>query len=215
MNAPSPWTQTKNDTMKRTTLIPIRSRDRVLPARSPIAKRLATVDPSNTVPDNIAPSGLHVWFQLRSAHSAAITVALTSPFGQDAGRFSQSKTAVLWWQTEATGPTLASDLKRVYRTTRCENWSKRPISSTESPVQRVVLVLRNSLRWHRQRGQIPCPPGKYTLCIEAAEKTEPTIIRNDFMGTEPIEQKPTWKVTFEIAQARSSCTTKANSKGRS
>jgi len=185
--------------MKRRTLI-LSIAIAILPALA-IGETLATVDPSNTVPDNIAPSGLHVWFQLDRPTGSNYRRPYLAVWLEDADGF-PVKTAVLWWQTEQPGPRWHRDLTRWYRNDRMRKLvEKTNLVDGISGATRGPGDYETHFDGTDNEGN-PLSPGKYTLCIEAArENGTYKIIRKRLQwGTEPIE-KTDLEGNIEIAQA--------------
>ncbi|MEM6472510.1 MAG: DUF2271 domain-containing protein [Planctomycetota bacterium] len=146
-------------------------------------------------------AGLHVWFKLERPGGTRYRRPYLAVWLEDTDGY-PVKTATLWWQTDQPGPRWHRDLTRWYRNDRMRKMvEKTDLVDGISGATRGPGDYETHFDGTDNAGK-PLPPGKYTLCLEAArENGTYKIIRQPIeWGDQPIE-KTDLKGNIEITKA--------------
>ncbi|MEM9366179.1 MAG: DUF2271 domain-containing protein [Planctomycetota bacterium] len=113
--------------------------------------------------------GLHVWFSLDRPSGSRYRKPYLAVWLEDEDGF-PVKTATLWWQTEQPGPRWHRDLTRWYRNDRMRKIvEKTDLVDGISGATRGPGDYETHFDGTDNSGK-RLPPGKYTLCLEAARE---------------------------------------------
>jgi len=172
----------------------------LLPALAPAETNTLPAKTADQAAESIPP-GLHVWFKLDRPKGSRYRRPYLAVWLEDADGF-PVKTATLWMQTEQPGPRWHRDLTRWYRNDRMRKIvEKTDLVDGISGATRGPGDYETHFDGTDNQGE-PLPPGKYTLCLEAArENGTYKIIRKPIeWGSQPIA-KTDLKGNLEIPQA--------------
>lgn len=151
--------------------------------------------------DAASKPGLHVWFKLERPKGSRYRRPYLAVWLEDEDGF-PVKTATLWWQTEQPGPRWHRDLTRWYRNNRMRKLvEKTDLVDGISGATRGPGDYETHFDGTDNSGK-PLPPGKYTLCLEAArENGTYKIIRKPIQWGDQAIARTELKGNIEIAKA--------------